>query len=119
MDKGPVCWVHQADDRVVDRGGKANAFDEVWRVGLKPVEQRDLRRSGGVVAEKHPEVPLRLAYRVAVHPDAVGAEGLTRHQRRDRRAMPAGIEAPAVIAALNLIPIEAAGGERHAAMRTE
>src|ERR1700751_3311516 len=106
MDKGAVRRIHQTDNRVVDRRGKADALDEVGWASLEPFDKGDFRGCGGVVAEKQPEVPLHFAYRVAAHSDAVGGEGLTRHQRRDCRTMTAGIEAPAVIAALDLIPVE-------------
>ena len=73
--------------------------------------------AGRVVAKIHPDVALHLAHRVAADPHPAGGEGLARHQGRDRGALPAGVEAPAVIAALDLAPVETAGAEPHAAMR--
>src|SRR6516164_5755802 len=71
-----------------------------------------------MIAKEHLVVHLHLAHRVDAHTYTLGREGLTRHQRRYQGALPAGVKAPTVIAALDLAPIEAAGAERHPAMRT-
>src|SRR6516165_9529108 len=118
MDKRPVRRVHQPDHGVVDRRREADALDEIGWSSAEPVEYRDLRRCGGIVAEEHPNVPLHLAHRVAAHTDTRRSKRLTRNQRRDQGALSAGIEAPTVIAAFDLVSIEPAGAERHAAMRT-
>src|SRR6516162_10959021 len=117
MDKGPVRRVHQPDDGVVDRCCEAYPLDEIGWSFVEPVEQRHLRRRGGVVAEKHPDVSLHLAHRVAADTDTLRREGLVWHKRRDQGALPAGVEAPAVIAALDLVPVETTGAERHPTMR--
>ena len=118
MDKRAVRRVHQPDDGVVDRRCEADSLDEIGWSSVEPVEQGDLGRWGGVDAEEHPDVPLHLTHRVAAHMDMLGREGLARHQRRDKGALPAGVETPAVIAALDLTPVKSAGAQRHAAMRT-
>ena len=110
--------IHQPDDGVVDRSSEADALDEVGRSFVKPVEQRNLGRGGGMVTKKHPEVPLHLPHRIATDTDTLWREGLARYQRRNQRTLPAGVKAPAVIAALDLPPIETASAERHPTMRT-
>ena len=119
VHKRPVRRVHQPDDGMVDRRGEAHAFDEPRRCVLEPVEIGDAGRGRRVVAKVHPDVARAPPHRIDADPDAAGREGLARHQRRDRGAVPAGVEAPAVIAALDLPPVETAGGERHAAMRAD
>src|SRR4029077_3658735 len=102
MNKGPVRRVHQPNDGVVDRRSEADALDKVGRSFAEPVEQRDLGRRGEVVAEKHPNVALHLSHRVAAGTYASWRVRLARHKRWDRVALPAGVEAPAMIAALDL-----------------
>src|SRR5215467_1562176 len=116
MNEGSVRRVHQPDDGMVDRRGEADVLDEIGRSFVEPVEQRNLRRCGRILAKKHPQVSLHLAHRVVTRTDARWGEALARHERRDRGALPVGVEAPAVIAALDFASIEAAGAERHPAM---
>src|SRR5882762_4597569 len=119
VNERPVRRVHQPDHGVIDRGGETDALDEVGRASIEPFEQRDPRRRGWVFAKKDPDVALHLARRVAADMDTIGRERLARYQRRDQGTMTAGVEAPPVIAALDLVPIEMAGAEPHAAMRTQ
>ena len=85
MDEGPVRRVHQPDHGMVDRRGEADALDEIGRASVEPVEQRDVRGRGRVLAEKHPDVALHLARRIAAGMDAAGRKALARHQRGDQR----------------------------------
>src|SRR5208282_2804808 len=82
-------------------------------------DERDLRCGGGAAAKEHPDVALHLARRVAADMDMPGRKRLTVCERGDQHAPPAGVEPPAVIAALDLVAVEAASGEPHAAMRAE
>lgn len=77
------------------------------------------RRRFGVAPEEDPDVALDLAAGIALDPDAGEIERLILDQRRDGGAAALGIEAPAVIGALDLTPLHAAAGERDAAMRAD
>ena len=70
------------------------------------------------VAEEHPDVALHLARRIGLDRDAADLELLALDQRRDGGAPPAGIEAPAVIAAFDLAAVEPSVAQRDAAMGT-
>ncbi len=86
----------------------------------EPVDQRDLaapppdRRRNRPRYCPAPRAPDRR--RTWTRP---GLKAWPGDQGRDRGAAPAGVEAPAVIAALDLAPVEIAGAERHAAMRAD
>src|SRR5882724_11299263 len=112
MHERPVRRVHQPDDGVVDRSGKGDALGEIGIAFLvEAFKQRDFRRSFRVLAKKYPDVPLHLASAKVAGMDAVGREGLTRHQRRYQGASPARVESPTVIAAFDLMSIKATGTE--------
>src|SRR4051794_10795267 len=110
MDERAVRRVHESDDCVVYRGCESDAFDQIGRAhGSKSFEQWYLRSSRRLVAKEYPDVALYLAHFVAAGPDPVGREGLAGHERGDHGATAARIEPPAVIAALDLLPVEIAG----------
>jgi hypothetical protein len=119
MDERPMRRVHQADHRVVDGRGKRYALEDVGRTLADIGQQRHRRRGVGIVAEIDPDVALPLERRIALHLDAGDVELLLRHQRRNGGAAPAAVEAPAVIAALDLAAVEAAAAQRNAAMRAD
>ena len=102
---------------MVDRRSEIDAFDEIGRSFVDPVDARDFRRGDGIVAKKHPNVPLHFSHRVAAHMDPFGSERLARHEGRDCGATSPGVEAPTVVAAFDLVPVKMAGAERHPAMR--
>ena len=121
MDEGSVRRIHQPDDRMVDAPRRSRRVST--RSGApdssKPSMKRDFRRAGRVVAKKDPDVALHLARRVAAGMDAAGENAWPGHQRGDQRCSARRVEAPAMIAAFDLVPVETAGGERHAAVGTE
>src|SRR5215813_11552983 len=109
MDERAMRRVHEPDDRVVYWGCESHAFDQIGRArGCNSFEQRDLRSSRRLVAKEYPDVALYLPRLVAAGPDPVGREGLAGHERGDHGATAARIEPPAVIAALDLTPVEVA-----------
>src|SRR5262245_15041933 len=116
MNERPMCWVHQADDSMVNRGGETDAFDKVGHAPFEPGEERDLRRRGRVLPEEHPDVALHLFCPVAAGMNAAREKGLAGHLRGDRGAAPAGIEPPAVIAALDFASVKTPGAQRHTAV---
>src|SRR5215469_13816767 len=119
MHKGTVRRVHQPDDGVIDAGAKTDAFKEVGRTPIEAREARGLGRRGRVLAEEHPNVALYFLYRVAAGVDAVGGKGLAWHKRGYLGAASVRVEPPAVIAALDLMPVKPAGAQRHATMRAQ
>src|SRR5271165_5488373 len=119
MDKGTVRRVHQSDNGVIDCSGETDAFDEIGVSFGKSVEVRDFGRAGRIATEIDPDVALHLTRPIAADMDTARLKRLARRQRGDQRTTAPGVEAPAVIAALDLRSVEAAGAEAHAAMRTE
>src|SRR5271165_6046264 len=119
MDKRPMRRVHQPGDGVVDRRGEADALDQARGRTLETVNDRDFRRRDGVVTEIDPDIALDLARRIGANMHAAGPKGLARHQCRDRGPLPCRVEPPAMIAALDLTPVKAAGCEPYAAMRAQ
>ncbi len=119
VDERSVRRVHEPDHRVIDRRLEPGGLDQCRAARADVGQLRDVRRGFGVLTEEHPDVALQLARRIALDLDAPGLEGLAVDQRRDRGAAALGIEAPAVIAALDLAPVEPALGQRHAAMRAD
>src|SRR6185312_1044702 len=117
MDEGPMRRIHEADHRVIDGRGERDALEDVGRALADIRQHRHRRRGAGILADIDPDVALPLERRIALHLDARDVELLLRHQRRDGGAAPAAVEAPAVIAALDLAAVEAAEAQRDAAMR--
>ena len=100
MDKGPMGRIHQPHDRVIDVGVEVLPVDDL----RPPADQAGKRRRrpiGFAAARlgRHPDEhqALALGDRIARRADAGEIEILPLRQRRDRRALAVGGEAPAVI----------------------
>ena len=110
---------------IVDRA-KVHGHVRVWPIGAASIGSKGediseiaAMRDAGIVAEIDPDVALPLQRRIGLHLDAADIELLLRHQRRDGGAAAAAVEAPAVVAALDLAPVEAAEAQGDAAMRAD
>ena len=104
---------------MVDEAREGDALDQQRRAVADRRQGDDRRCLGHVVAVEHPDVPLHLAAGEAAHLDLADVELLAFDQCRDRRAAAARCEAPAVIAALDFLAVEAAVMQRDAPVRAD
>src|SRR5260221_5066668 len=98
MHEGAVRRVHEADDGMVDRTGKAHRLDHAVAALTDIGNQRDLGRARRVAAEIHPDIALHLARRITgdAYPGAV--EVLALDHRPPGGAAPLGGTRPAIVA---------------------
>ena len=129
MNERSVRGIHQPDDAVIDAagqiGGQVGEFvfvAECWnaRAGLRRGSARcvESRSCGRRLRNEDPDEAVMLFAGVAAGVDAIDFEFLIGGERRNQLAL-AGVrvEAPAVVAAFDLIAVETSAGERHAAVR--
>ena len=110
MDKGTVCGIHQPNDGMIDRTRKAHRFDHGVTALADVGNLRDFGRAGRVGAEIDPDIALHLARRIAGDAYLGGVEMLALDERRDGGAAAICGKAPAMVAALDLVAVEAPAG---------
>ena len=122
VDEGPVRRIHQPDDAVVH---VTRQFGREMRDGVAVAEggqpRRFFTRLGASAPLRHvyPEVSILLAAGERAGVDLADIELVVGHERRDLAALAADrLELPAVIRTFQVLPVEPAAGERHAAVRT-
>ena len=111
--------IHQPDGRVVEVAGEKHVLEDLGTALADLGHDRHLGQGTALLAEVDPQIALHLAARVALHVNAGEIGAIFVDEGRNGRAPALGIEAPAVIAALDLAAVEAAVRKRNAAMGTE
>src|SRR5260221_1141641 len=112
MHEGAVRRVHEADDGMVDRTGKAHRLDHAVAALTDIGNQRDVGRARRVAAEIDPDIALHLARRITGDAYPGGVEVLALDERRDGGGAPIGGQAPAMAAALDLAAAGSPPGQR-------
>src|SRR5258708_34962469 len=107
MHEGPMRRVHQPNDGMVDRAGKAHRLGHGVAVLADIGDLRDLGRVGRIDAEIDPDIALHLARRIARDTYLGGIEVLALGERWNGGAAPIGGEAPAMVKAFELLAVEA------------
>src|SRR5260370_31785949 len=97
-----------------DRRVEPDALDEVGRASIEPVEHRDVRCRGRILAEKYPDVPLDLARRIAAGMGISARKNLAPPPRPGQGGMPPPIQPPPRPAGSHLAPRPTARPARHA-----
>src|SRR5258708_16539164 len=76
MDERTMCRIHEADDGMVHRAGEVHDLGEIGDPVADIRHNGDIRRVGGVGAEKHPDIALHLARGISAYLDPARVDWL-------------------------------------------
>src|ERR1700728_3827771 len=128
MNEGTVGGIHEADDAVIDADRhfglqigefvlRAEFFDLRSQVG-SPKGRGESQAWRARIGDKHPNKTVLFFAGITARIDAIHFEMLIGGERGDQLALAiVHVELPAVVSALEILSIESAAVERHAAMR--
>src|SRR5579883_3669730 len=104
---------------MIDVAGEDHVLEELRGPLADLRHHRHVGERAVLPAEIDPKVPLRLAAGITLHLDARDVDPAAVRKRGNGGAASFGIEAPPVIAALDLSAVERAVRQGNAAMRTD